>query len=57
MCPENFKKAYTMVMRRKEEEIVGVLEFEGKTSEDPEVMEMAGRAQGAEWGEDPGEPG
>jgi hypothetical protein len=27
-----------MVKRRKEEEIVGVLEFEGKTSEDPEVM-------------------
>ncbi len=27
-----------MVKRRKEEEIVGVLEFEGKTSEDPEVL-------------------
>ena len=27
-----------MVKRRKEEEIVGVLEFAGKTSEDPEVM-------------------
>jgi hypothetical protein len=27
-----------MVKRRKEEEIVGVLEFEGKTSENPEVM-------------------
>ena len=27
-----------MVKRRKEEEIVGVLEFEGKTSEDPEVI-------------------
>ncbi len=27
-----------MVKRRKEEEIVGVLEFEGRTSEDPEVM-------------------
>ncbi len=36
--PRNLKKAYTMVKRRKEEEIVGVLEFEGKTSEDPEVM-------------------
>ena len=36
--PRNFKKACTMVKRRKEEEIVGVLEFEGRTSEDPEVM-------------------
>ena len=27
-----------MVKRRKEEEIVGVLEFQGRTSEDPEVM-------------------
>lgn len=27
-----------MVKRRKEEEIVGVLEFEGKTSQDPEVI-------------------
>lgn len=27
-----------MVKRRKEEEIVGVLEFEGRTSEDPEVI-------------------
>jgi hypothetical protein len=27
-----------MVKRRKEEEIVGVLEFEGRTSEDLEVM-------------------
>ena len=27
-----------MVKRRKEEEIVGVLEFEGRTSEDAEVM-------------------
>lgn len=27
-----------MVKRRKEEEIVGVLEFDGKTSEDPEVL-------------------
>ncbi len=27
-----------MVKRRKEEEIVGVLEFEGRTSEDPEVL-------------------
>jgi len=27
-----------MVKRRKEEEIVGVLEFEGRTSEDPEVV-------------------
>ena len=27
-----------MVKRRKEEPIVGVLEFEGKTSEDPEVV-------------------
>ena len=28
-----------MVKRRKEEEIVGVLEFAGRTSNDPEVME------------------
>ncbi|HQT79627.1 MAG TPA: hypothetical protein PLD10_21505 [Rhodopila sp.] len=28
-----------MVKRRKEEEIVGVLEFEGRTMEDPEVMQ------------------
>ncbi len=27
-----------MVKRHKQEEIVGVLEFEGKTSEDPEVL-------------------
>jgi|GEM_PF-2220314 len=27
-----------MVKRRKQEDIAGVLEFEGKTSEDPEVM-------------------
>jgi hypothetical protein len=27
-----------MVKRRKEEEIVGVLEFAGRTSEDPEVV-------------------
>ena len=27
-----------MVKRRKEEEIVGVLEFEGRGSEDPEVI-------------------
>jgi hypothetical protein len=27
-----------MVKRHREEEIVGVLEFEGRTSEDPEVM-------------------
>ncbi len=27
-----------MVKRRKEDEIVGVLEFEGKTAEDPEVV-------------------
>lgn len=27
-----------MVKRRKEEEIVGVLEFAGRTREDPEVM-------------------
>jgi hypothetical protein len=27
-----------MVKRHKEEEIVGVLEFAGRTSEDPEVM-------------------
>jgi hypothetical protein len=27
-----------MVKRHKEERIVGVLEFEGRTSEDPEVM-------------------
>ena len=36
--PTTFKKACTMVKRRKEEEIVGVLEFEGRTSDDPEVM-------------------
>jgi hypothetical protein len=34
----NIKEALTMVKRRKEEEIVGVLEFAGKSSEDPEVM-------------------
>jgi hypothetical protein len=28
-----------MVRRRKQEDIVGVLEFAGKTSEDPEVMQ------------------
>jgi hypothetical protein len=28
-----------MAKRRKEEEVVGVLEFEGRTSEDPEVLE------------------
>ena len=28
-----------MVKRRKQEDIAGVLEFEGRTSEDPEVME------------------
>ena len=28
-----------MVKRRKEEEIVGVLEFEGRTSEDPDVIQ------------------
>jgi hypothetical protein len=33
------EKACTMVKRRKEEEIVGVLEFAGRTSNDPEVME------------------
>ncbi len=27
-----------MVKRRKEEEVVGVLEFAGRTSEDPEVI-------------------
>jgi len=27
-----------MVKRRREEEIVGVLEFEGRTSEDPDVI-------------------
>ena len=27
-----------MVKRRKEEEIAGVLEFEGRTNEDPELM-------------------
>ena len=27
-----------MVKRRKQEDIAGVLEFEGRTSEDPEVM-------------------
>ncbi len=27
-----------MVKRRKEEEIVGVLEFEGRTNEDPDVL-------------------
>jgi hypothetical protein len=29
----------TMAKRRKEEEVVGVLEFEGRTSEDPELLE------------------
>ena len=33
----NCEKACTMVKRHKEEEIVGVLEFGGRTSEDPEV--------------------
>jgi hypothetical protein len=28
-----------MVKRRKEEDIAGVLEFEGRTSEDPEFMD------------------
>ena len=28
-----------MAKRRKEEEVVGVLEFEGRTSEDPEFLE------------------
>jgi hypothetical protein len=28
-----------MVKRQKEEEIVGVLEFDGRTGEDPEVIE------------------
>ena len=28
-----------MVRRRKEEEIAGVLEFEGRTKDDPEVVE------------------
>ena len=28
-----------MVKRRREEEIAGVLEFEGRTGEDPELME------------------
>lgn len=27
-----------MVKRRKQEDIAGVLEFEGRTSEDPEIM-------------------
>ena len=35
---ETLRKHATMVKRHKEEEIVGVLEFEGRTSEDPEVM-------------------
>ena len=35
--PVNFRGA-TVVKRRKEEDIVGVLEFEGKTSEDPEIV-------------------
>ena len=35
---ENCKKECIMVKRHKEEQIVGVLEFEGRTSEDPEVM-------------------
>jgi hypothetical protein len=34
----NCKKACNMVKRHKEEEIVGVLEFRERTSEDPEVM-------------------
>ena len=28
-----------MTKRRKEEEVVGVLEFEGRTSDDPELLE------------------
>ena len=32
------QKVYTMVKRRKHEEIVGVLEFEGRTSEDPDIV-------------------
>ena len=43
--PEKLQKVCTMVKRRKEDEFVGVVEFEGRTSEDPE-----GRAQGAKWG-------
>ena len=38
-APETFREACKMVKRRKEEEIVGVLEFEGRTSDDPEVLE------------------
>jgi len=38
-APRNFKRARVMVKRRKEEEIVGVLEFAGRNSEDPEVVE------------------
>jgi hypothetical protein len=32
------QKDYAMVKRRKHEEIVGVLEFEGRTSEDPDIV-------------------
>ena len=40
-----------MVKRRKEEEIVGVLEFEGRTSEDPEVLKWLAehKAQNEGW--------
>ena len=37
-APDKFRKACRMAKRRREEEFVGVLEFEGRTSQDPEVM-------------------
>jgi hypothetical protein len=45
-----------IVERRKEEEIIGVLELEGGTSEDAEVMKCPAEHK-AQKGEDPGEPG
>ena len=46
-----------MVKRRKEEEIVGVLEFAGRTSEDPEVMKWLADHKARNGGQDPGGPG
>ncbi len=46
-----------MVKRRREEEIAGVLEFEGRTNEDPELMEWLADHKGRNGGKDPREPG
>ena len=35
-----------MVKRRKEEDIAGILEFAGRTSEDPEFLEWLAQARG-----------